>query len=295
MRTCPVCGSDKRVEIPFEFNKTIVSLLKQYNIQTVHHWYLCKICGNGYQDPIQNEQLLNDYWNTPEQGASTSEGTARAHSSKRLFDYFFPRLQGKKSVLDIGCGHGYLLKEFQNVGFDVFGIDIDQKTKESHNKLEIPSTIGHVEHIRLNQKYDVVFSTNSLYFIQNPVDFLKKTQAFMNDDGYLCISLADMLAHTNKALPGYALAFYPNYDSIDYILSLAGYEIMSKERKLTNILIVCKINRNAEQPKINTLKIYMLIQTKSLRYYLFGLPLILLHQMVKDTFITKLLKKIIKF
>ncbi len=295
MVVCPICSSSEKLEIPYKFSTSILDILKKYNIQTVYHWYLCKECGNGYQFPKQDDRVLEEHWNRIEQGDVTSDDNNRASSSKRLFNYFYPFLKDKKSILDIGCGHGYLLSEFKQNGFETFGIDIDSQTKEIHERLGLDTQIGQVEHLDLKKKYDVVFSTNSLYFIQNPVHFLKKIQNHLNPDGYLCLSIADMLAHTNVAGPGYPLAFYPNYDSIDYILALAGYEIVSKENKLTNILIVCKINNQVTLPKINTLKIFILLKTKPLRYCFFGLPIKWLHKKLTGTFLSKLVKKIINY
>lgn len=295
MIQCPICNSPKKFEIPYQFSDTILTVLKAHHLDTVYHWFLCKECGNGYQFPKQDDKVLQDYWNLTEQGAAASDDNNRARSSKRLFNYFYPHLKDKKSVLDVGCGHGYLLREFKEKGFETFGIDIDNKTKETHDRLGINTIIGHVENIDLEKQYDVVFSTNSLYFVQDPVNFLTKIKNHITPDGYLCLSLADMLAHTNKAFPSYALAFYPNYDSIDYILALAGYKIISKENKLTNILVICQVDDKVTLPKINTYKILFLLKTKPIRYYLFGLATKFLHKAFAGSFLSRIVKKIIRY
>ncbi|MCT7495755.1 class I SAM-dependent methyltransferase [Aliarcobacter cryaerophilus] len=295
MIKCIVCNSQDKIEIPYKFSDLVLSILKKYNINETYHWYLCKECGNGFQFPKQNDRVMIDMWNALDQGAYESVSKNREASSKRLFNYFYEYLSEKKSVLDIGCGHGYLLNEFKQIGFDVFGIDIDNKTKVSHDRLGIDSIIGQVEHIELQKKYDIVFSTNSIYFIQNPVKFLKKIKSYLNEDGFLCLALADFLSNSDNSLPNYGLAFYPNYYSIEYILSLAGYKVISKEKKLSNILIVCKIDEKVALPKINIFKIYFLIKTKKIRYCIFGIPVRILHKLFSDTLISKMIKKLIKY
>ena len=75
-----------------------------------------------------------------------------------------------QSVLDLGCGKGYLSYEFARRGNNVLAIDGSEsmlnyaKTKNNHPNIKY--VLSDLLDLKINQKFDLVFAINSLVHIK---------------------------------------------------------------------------------------------------------------------------------
>ncbi len=103
----------------------------------------------------------------------------------------FPDLDGK-SVLDLGCGFGENCAEFQRLkASHVTGVDISEKmldvARSEHPDIEfIRGDISDLSFIK--DKYDVVFSSLAVHYIEDFDCFCKDVFALLNHDGYFVFS-----------------------------------------------------------------------------------------------------------
>ena len=102
-----------------------------------------------------------------------------------------PSLSGK-AVLDLGCGYGENCEEFKRLGASrVLGVDISEKmlevAKSEHPDLEfIRGDMSDLSFI--NEKFDVVFSSLAIHYIEDLTSFLKGICSILNDGGYFIFS-----------------------------------------------------------------------------------------------------------
>ena len=109
------------------------------------------------------------------------------------FRYFKNFLSNKKSVLDIGSGSGISLVMIENKGYDVTGIEPDSRNvKLINERLKKGNCVsGYFEDVKLEKKFDIIWSSHSFEHVKNPNSFLEKCSQLLADDGVLCIVVPD--------------------------------------------------------------------------------------------------------
>lgn len=99
--------------------------------------------------------------------------------------------QGK--VLDIGCAYGYLLKEFEQMAFETYGIDISNfalKKAEKICQAKLLKVDVSLEKIPLkSNSIDIVLQMFLLEHLQNYYHCLKETHRVLKKSGLLFIYL----------------------------------------------------------------------------------------------------------
>jgi len=280
---CPICGHEDHWLIPHLRDDLTTKLLIEQKLSADYQWFLCKQCGNGFQSIKSNRDVLRRIWQANR--LLDQYGSARQNEiidlrikgarrgALRAYNIYSEILGLQKgAMLDVGCGLGELVKVYQDHQWEAFGVDPDPTTKEFHNKLGIKTTISQIEDVSLQKTYDAVFTTHSIYFISQPVDFLKSLKKFIKPDGYLCVAIANFFANNDTGLPGYAHTFYPSHQSMIYLLALAGYKTIFTRSARGSIYLAAKADASVTPGAVNTFAIYMLYRTKKIRYWLFGMP-----------------------
>ncbi len=102
-----------------------------------------------------------------------------------------PDLSGK-AVLDLGCGYGENCAEFKTRGAcEVLGVDISEKMLavaiEEHPDIEfIRADMSDLSFIK--KKYDVVFSSLAVHYVEDFSAFVKGVYDILNPGGYFIFS-----------------------------------------------------------------------------------------------------------
>jgi 2-polyprenyl-3-methyl-5-hydroxy-6-metoxy-1,4-benzoquinol methylase len=104
-----------------------------------------------------------------------------------------PDLKGK-TVLDLGCGYGEHCVGFLNLGAaNVVGIDISEKMLEvAKNENSAPGieylNISMTDISEITEKFDVVFSSLAVHYIEDFDKLVKDVCNILNDGGYFVFS-----------------------------------------------------------------------------------------------------------
>ena len=96
------------------------------------------------------------------------------------------------SVLDVGCGQGFLLKHFLSKGYSVGGIDYSSSGIERHNPELLPHVqFGDIYDIlsATTTKYDIVVLDNVLEHAHSPENLLGLCRGVLADGGLLVVEV----------------------------------------------------------------------------------------------------------
>jgi SAM-dependent methyltransferase len=109
--------------------------------------------------------------------------------------HFVPSLPENAKYLDVGCGEGHTLKYFQDLGWDVQGLDYSIQGIRNHNpELEYCVTSGDVfaslnEFTTKESVFDVVWLDNVLEHVPDPLNLLESLHRVLAPNGVLVVEV----------------------------------------------------------------------------------------------------------
>jgi SAM-dependent methyltransferase len=291
---CPICQYDQYWPVAPAHDAQADAVHAGHGDTAPPDWRLCKRCGNAYPSHPPNRRALQDLWARNRTDEHIADAAARerlrayrrsiavigAERSFRLFTPYASRAPG--SILDIGCGLGETVRLFASRGWDAEGVDADPSTASVHREVGIKVKIGQFEDITFDRHYDIIQIAHAIYFITNPMQFLRKVRKRLAPGGLFCVVLADFLAASDPGRPSYAHTFYPTGRSMEYALLLAGFETIMTKKLSGSIYIAARRAIVARPPHVWPRIILQLYRTKELRYALIGRPYLALRRTVKN-------------
>lgn len=188
--------------------KCIICLaeLKEYS----HNSYLkmpvffCRICDmyvTGKSEEETKEQLRGlysgEYWEERNAEKSIlsnytdidSQGKKRNWMSQ--FAYCKKYFRNKKSILEIGVGGGQTIYWFDQLNYNVVGIEPDKKNTQLINKKLKNSKVinSFIEEIEIREKFDIIWMSHVLEHLVRPDLFLKKIKNNLKSNGIFFIEV----------------------------------------------------------------------------------------------------------
>lgn len=202
--TCPVCSSKN-------INKSKLSGLKTYedhcfdlmhcNHCDLEFWIPLKIIPEVYSD-----EYLDNY-------KDIHSGNTGLGINMNLFISNNSNSNG--SLIDIGCGNGLFINEMRSRGFDVKGVDLDEKSVEYCKKLNLDVYNKNleefiVEHPEFNAAFDYITFFEVLEHQDNPLEFLTIAKGMLKPGGKIAFSVPDREKITTKMFKLYGRLLDPN-------------------------------------------------------------------------------------
>lgn len=90
---------------------------------------------------------------------------------ERVLDYFLKQ-DDPISILDVGCGYGYVAWALKTLQFDITGIDISRKAIEFAKKtFDLP--FHAIDIHKYKEKHDIIISIETIEHVNNPRKFIK--------------------------------------------------------------------------------------------------------------------------
>src|SRR5262249_28440580 len=195
-------------------------------------WRLCCRCANAYPSRPPKADVLDHIWRSSRDVSGAANAGAvwadRVRASRlwasRSYSMLAPSRVGSPGrFLDIACGLGDTVKLFQDHGWKAFGIDVDASTRSFHERLGIETSIGRIEDIGIDGKFDIIHIAHAIYFVSDVMSFLRTIRAHLAPGGIFAVWISDFLAATDPAYPSYVNTFYPTKSSMRYALELAAF------------------------------------------------------------------------
>ena len=108
---------------------------------------------------------------------------------QKLAEYISLNYFNKKneSILDVGCGRGDMLRAFQNLNYDVEGIDLSGESINLCKPIKVKNYNLEDQNITVDKSYEFIFSKSLIEHLQKPLNFLRNCHAFLKESGKLVI------------------------------------------------------------------------------------------------------------
>jgi 2-polyprenyl-3-methyl-5-hydroxy-6-metoxy-1,4-benzoquinol methylase len=234
---CPVCGSGESEPL---FSVThqqsnVLRILKLTEDETAVNIVECKNCGHKYMTPVIREELMNRYYSILNSEFYHSEKEIYNQNVREYEDYSRIIQQFKKegSVLEIGCGNGFLLKTLENIGYDCHGVEPS------------PAAFGYAKHTLnldvenkflsessfFNSEFDVVIFIDVAEHITHMQTFMNEVSQVLKKGGMLFIgtgNIDSLNARLAKADWNYFLSWehvsFFNKKSMSYLLQQNNFQ-----------------------------------------------------------------------
>ena len=136
-------------------------------------------------------------------------------------------------LLDVGCGKGRFMEYAASRGWDIYGVEPSQSSRNLAIKRVGNRVFEHISDIP-EIKFDAITLWHVLEHVQEPVNFLLELRKYLKPDGFVLISVPNLDSLQSKIgkglwmhldLPRHRFHFTPK--SLQEVLSRAGYRVLS--------------------------------------------------------------------
>lgn len=148
----------------------------------------------------------------------------------------------RRRGLEIGAGRGYLMRLFQEQGFEMLGIEPGAQNQPHWERHGVQVIKGSFPHVDAKGPFDVAVAYAVLEHVRNPIAFLKQIASRMEPNGLVAISVPDC----TTAFENYDLSIllhehlsYFTERSLKRIVSSAGLKIVSVQAARYGGAIYC--------------------------------------------------------
>lgn len=235
---CPICKSTDVKYI--DAYKTYTSIDNDYfkNMKI----FTCNICNLSFADPIPNKELLEKYYSTvyrrkggPFCNINPEKVTFNEwQNSQYAYISLFFNFKKLDTVLDIGPGYGFLLREIRKNHKDIklIAADIDfdriKYLKKYNIELRKTTFAYHSEPLNFPHDINLILSSHSLEHMAEPLQFFDFVKKHLHKDGKLFLEVPnnsftkECFLHRSFDSPH---LFFMDKKSLMYMTNVAGFNV----------------------------------------------------------------------
>lgn len=124
----------------------------------------------------------------------SEENTPYTSYPEKLAQYLFNhfKMKPQQTMLEIGCGRGEMLRNFKNLGIEVYGIDLSPLAPNFQEDINI--AVGNVEEAPLpyeDNSFDIIYSKSVLEHFYYPERYMKEAYRVLKPDGIIVTLVPD--------------------------------------------------------------------------------------------------------
>lgn len=180
MAYCPVCGAE---------NSGLACEKNGYDIR------VCSACDFVFAWPRPSVEQLHDFYQNYKNNASyLKKVKKKTLSSKRKVARLKPLAPGRK-LIDIGCSIGCVVEAAHQLGFEASGVDLSADAIEAAKQLFPHCQFGTEDTKALIQQgnlYDVIYCSEVVEHLIDPVDFFNDIYQLLNSGGIIYLTTPDI-------------------------------------------------------------------------------------------------------
>lgn len=205
LEECPNCESKA-------ISKKYVTQDRHYGIKGDFTLYKCNHCKLVFLNPMFNENELAKFY--PESDYYSYrvnfESESKEHPVKTILKkIIYPErdkmyLSRPGSILDIGCGNGWILYKFKKKGWNVAGVEPGKVAAEIGNKANLNIHNGTLLTANYaSNQFDYIYSNHSFEHINNPNEVLAEMYKILKPDGKIMIGIPNYNGINSKIAKKY--------------------------------------------------------------------------------------------
>jgi len=220
---CPLCEGVGVAHWCYVLPELYAHYVQKYN--PVRLWMYCDTCHHMYAEefPLQKAEPL------PDLNSNAAHKSKPMATKPNTFSYFSTVLSKLANIrgnrfLEIGIGGSEFALAAQEMGYDVFGVDIDAANVLQAHKYGINAEVHDFMEFETDKKWDIIVMGDVIEHVSDPVVAMKKVHQLLDDEGALWIStpnfdgaFARMAGHDD---PMRRVANHKNYFSRNSFLLL---------------------------------------------------------------------------
>jgi len=193
---CLVCGSDRR-EFPFRLHNP-------YRVAR------CTTCGFYYLYPrviegaMQEAYRQSSYYEGGACGYADTSYTAQESALRATFKCLLHNLADRRltggTLLEVGCGYGYLLDEARAYFDRRVGTEFSQDGAEIARSTGAEVFVGGIEQISAERKFDCILAIQVIEHVYQPLTFVKQLISHTQPGGHIVVATPDIGGVLRKAM-----------------------------------------------------------------------------------------------
>jgi phenylacetate-CoA ligase len=214
----------------------------------------CSDCETYFIDPQPNQEFINNWYSEIEKKKRWKNDLSQAikanHKVNEIYYEIYFRaleknynLDGKGSVLEIGCYDGLFLKKFADLGYNCKGIDLNEgfvKYGIEHYGLDLE--YGNIFQFQFpDNSFDLIIFNQVLEHLIDPFNFLKEVYRILKPSGAIFLSVPNtesiLLKAEKSFLKGYQKPGFLDFPSHLFYFSKKSLQIMLNEIGFKNIYL----------------------------------------------------------
>tara|TARA_B100000989_G_C19491590_1_gene450064 strand:+ start:170 stop:1039 length:870 start_codon:yes stop_codon:yes gene_type:complete len=184
---CWVCNSPKTKKIKSGLDKNISP--KDFNITddrygTTLPIYRCLECNFEFCPETID---LNSMYKNMEDESYVETSKSRSIQAKKIAKYSDKFLKGDSKLLDVGCGSGLLVKAFDDLNYESYGLEPSSFLFNEGIRNNLKLYQGTLEDFSFSNEFSFISLIDVIEHVQNPRKLLHNIQEALNEDGYLLV------------------------------------------------------------------------------------------------------------
>lgn len=211
MTTCPLCGCSESERI---LDKPAIPIFTNADdtFQKDHELHPCELqqctrCSHVFQKITERlKNTLDNLYRSSHAQITTPLGSG--NWGKERAPYLMEKLKrietykGNISILELGCGNGYILRALNKMGFsDLSGIEPSlERTEEVDGVLLVKDFVR--EDLELGKEFDIIFSFGVYEHIEDVKSFTSFSLRHLRPDGELFIYMPNCEKSLDSGDPG---------------------------------------------------------------------------------------------
>lgn len=143
------------------------------------------------------------------------------------------RQGGPGRVLEIGCGGGWMLKAFSDIGWTVMGIERSvQEVQQARSRFGLPVFVGDLSAFRQGARFDVIIMFHVIEHISDPTAVLRHCARLLKPQGVLIVAVPNLASWQARIfgsrwfhldVPRHLIHFTPR--SLTAVLAQSGFDV----------------------------------------------------------------------